>query len=173
LRKIVASQPCVYSAAYNEKVPLHVDPSAQRLHSSGDIVGGDGEPLVPDLKPSDEVSLVYVSHEMVWRMLSAMQRQGVLRHRAVLVIHRRPFKYDGREFKFDDRSLEKFTNLDRDAHIQGEHCVVLFRTATKPRLFQILVLAKTMSPLACRSGDLETSSRATTCWKSTQLAGWD
>ena len=121
MKKIVASQPTVYSAVYNAEVPLHIDPSAQRLHSSGDIVGGDGKPLVPDLKPDDKVSLVYVTHEDLWARLIAMQRQGLLRHRAVLVIHRRPYEYDGRQFKFDEDSIERFTHLDRDAHIQGEH----------------------------------------------------
>ncbi|KAJ7229924.1 hypothetical protein GGX14DRAFT_383885 [Mycena pura] len=117
-RKIVASQPSVYSAVYDAEVPLHVDPSAQRLHSSGDIVGGDGEPLVPDLKPDDRVSLVYVTHEDLWARLSAMQRQELLRHRAVLVIHRRRYEYDGWQFKFDEDSIERFTHLDRDAYIQ-------------------------------------------------------
>ncbi|KAJ7871134.1 hypothetical protein B0H14DRAFT_3439590 [Mycena olivaceomarginata] len=118
LDKIVASQPLKLSEVLNEDVPLHVHPDAQMLHSSGATESADGKPLLPDLVPSDTVSIVYVVHEDNWARLTAEQRQGVLMIKAVLIIHRFPYRHDGRFIRFDEEGFEELTHLDRRAFVQ-------------------------------------------------------
>ena len=102
-------------------MPLHIHPDAQKFRLSGDIVSDTGEPLLPDVVPSGEQSVVYVVHEDIWKSLTAVQHQEVLRTRAVLIVHRNPYLHDGKVIKFDEEGLEAFTHLDRFAFIQGGH----------------------------------------------------
>ncbi|KAJ7843613.1 hypothetical protein B0H14DRAFT_2585599 [Mycena olivaceomarginata] len=121
LDKIVASQPLKLSEVLDEDVPLHVHPDAQMLHSSGATESADGKPLLPDLVPSDTVSIVYVVHEDNWARLTAEQRQGVLRIKAVLIIHRFPYCHDGRFIRFDEERFEELTHLDRHLGARKKH----------------------------------------------------
>ncbi|KAJ7869764.1 hypothetical protein B0H14DRAFT_3440506 [Mycena olivaceomarginata] len=118
LDKIVASQPLKLSEVLHEDVPLHVHPDTQMLHSSGATESADGKPLLPDLVPSDTVSIVYVVHEDNWARLTAEQRQGVLRIKAVLIIHRFPYRHDSRFIRFDEEGFEELTHLDRRVFVQ-------------------------------------------------------
>ncbi|KAJ7815437.1 hypothetical protein B0H14DRAFT_3476200 [Mycena olivaceomarginata] len=121
LDKIVASQPLKRSEVHNEDVPLHVHPDAQMLHSSGATMSADGKPLLPDLIPSDT-------------------RQEVLRIKAVLIIHRSPYRHDGRFIRFDEEGFEELTHLDRPAFVQSEHLDFVY----------IFILGRPRDLLACR-----------------------
>ncbi|KAJ7791730.1 hypothetical protein B0H14DRAFT_3500185 [Mycena olivaceomarginata] len=131
LDKIVASQPLKRSEVHNEDVPLH--------------------PLLPDLIPSDTVSIAYVVHEDNWARMTAEQRQEVLRIKAVLIIHRSPYRHDGRFIRFDEEGFEELTHLDRPAFVQSEHLdfvYIFIRTLT---FYQILgLLGAPRDLLACR-----------------------
>jgi hypothetical protein len=152
LDKIVASQPLKLSEVLNEDVPLHVHPDAQMLHSSGATESADGKPLLPDLVPSDTVSIVYVVHEDNWARLTAEQRQGVLRIKAVLIIHRFPYRHDGRFIRFDEEGFEELTHLDRRAFVQGEHLDFVYIFVRTLTFYQILGLVKNMAPLIYELG---------------------
>ncbi|KAJ7301207.1 hypothetical protein DFH08DRAFT_978987 [Mycena albidolilacea] len=119
LDKIVASQPLKRSEDLDEDVPLHVHPDTQMLHSSGATKSADGKPLLPDLVPSATVSIAHVVHEDNWTRLTAEQRQGVLRIKAVLIVHRSPYRHDGRFIRFDEEGFEELTHLDRPAFVQN------------------------------------------------------
>ncbi|KAJ6487974.1 hypothetical protein C8R45DRAFT_1097823 [Mycena sanguinolenta] len=125
LKKIVDSQRHTKCKDSDRMLPLHVHPDAQRFSLSGFTLSEEGEPLLPDVLPSDSQSIVYVVHEDLWASLTARQRQEVLRHRAVLVVHRISYLYDGRSLNFDEDGLRAFTHLDRLAFLQGDNrCIV-------------------------------------------------
>jgi hypothetical protein len=120
IEKIRDSQPTKKCDMYNRDIPLHVHPDAGRLHTSGKTLSDGNVPLMPNIIPSDTESLIYVVHEDVWRGLTALQRREVLRTRAVLVVHRYPYRHDGQKIEFDEEGFEAFTHLDRLAFVQGE-----------------------------------------------------
>ncbi|KAF7335850.1 hypothetical protein MSAN_02331500 [Mycena sanguinolenta] len=118
LTNIVKSQRFKPCKASNRMLPLHVHPDAQKFRHAGPAVSDEGQPLLPDVVPSDEQSIVFVVHEDVWKSMTARQHQEVLRTRAVLVVHRHPYLHDGRLLKFDEDGLSAFTHIDRLAFIQ-------------------------------------------------------
>ncbi|KAJ7684075.1 hypothetical protein B0H14DRAFT_3534830 [Mycena olivaceomarginata] len=132
LDKIVASQPLKLSEVLDEDVPLHVHPDTQMLHSSGATESADGKPLLPDLVPSDTVSIVYIVHEDNWARLTAEQRQGVLRIKAVLIIHCFPYRHDGRFIRFDEEGFEELTHLDHHLGARKKHGPIDLRVG-RPR----------------------------------------
>ncbi|KAF7343692.1 hypothetical protein MSAN_01949100 [Mycena sanguinolenta] len=118
LTNIVKSQRFKPCKASNRMLPLHVHPDAQKFRHAGPAVSDEGQPLLPDVIPSDEQSIVFVVHEDVWKSMTARQHQEVLRTRAVLVVHRHSYLHDGRLLKFDEDGLSAFTHIDRLAFIQ-------------------------------------------------------
>ncbi|KAF7367183.1 hypothetical protein MSAN_00978200 [Mycena sanguinolenta] len=118
LTNIVKSQRFKPCKASNRMLPLHVHPDAQKFRHTGPAISDEGQPLLPDVIPSDEQSIVFVVHEDVWKSMTARQHQEVLRTRAVLVVHRHPYLHDGRLLKFDEDGLSAFTHIDRLAFIQ-------------------------------------------------------
>ncbi|KAJ7650287.1 hypothetical protein FB45DRAFT_887489 [Roridomyces roridus] len=114
LKKILACCPKLYDESRQMNVPLHAHPSAQLFHSSGRYKDADGKSLLPDIVPSDQQSMVYVTSEDEWKKLAGRQQQEILRHRCALIL---PIDYDGTTVSFEE-GLSAFTDLDRRAWIQ-------------------------------------------------------
>ncbi|KAJ7026465.1 hypothetical protein C8F04DRAFT_1268106 [Mycena alexandri] len=115
LRKIMDSQPTVDAPSYHHRVPLHVDPLAQRFCSDGDAIGPD---QLSDIVPGPNISVIFVAAEENWRKLSGRQMQELLRNRCALIISKTPYNHDGQEFTFNEESFARFTNVERLAFVQ-------------------------------------------------------
>ncbi|KAF7374676.1 hypothetical protein MSAN_00352600 [Mycena sanguinolenta] len=153
LRKMLQSRRLKTCKESSRDLPLHVHPDAQKFRHSGPAVSDDGQPLLPDIFPSDNDSIVYVVHEDTWQSLTARQRQEVLRSRAVLVVHRGPYRHDGQILKFDEDGMSVFSHPDRLAFLQD-------LGARRDKKDLVLQVGRPRDLLACRKARLERESAA-------------